>query len=173
MGISEVPETSRMKAYDYCNATWQSVRIAASGELIIARGDTIETAGTVLAPNRSGGTVLGSGAVERVIIKVPEIIESGNTICNTWCNSGLYFGVWIGGASGTGEEPIPGSGHIISGQGLFVSPGDQKEIYVRDISEIRVAGVGASGIYPSISGIYGSGWFDGWPVTYIGEVIVC
>lgn len=171
MGISQVPETCRLKAYDYCNSTWQSVRIAASGELIIARGDTIETAGTVLAPNRSGGIVLGSGAVERVIITVPRVIESGN--CAVACGSGNYFGIWIGGRSGTGEEPIPGSGTIISGVGMFVEPGEQKILHVRDISEIHVAGVGQSGVFPSISGIYGSGWFDGFPVTYLGEIIVC
>ena len=171
MGISEVPETCRFKAYDYCNSTWRSVAAQASGEVIIARGETIITGGTVLAPNKSGGIVLGSGAIERVILTIPYQCCSGGAA--VWGYSGeAQYGIWVGGRSGTGYEPIPGSGCIMSGHGMFVPAGEQKEIYVRDLKEIHVAGVGYSGTC-GVSGVFGSGWFDGWPVTYVGEALVC
>jgi len=167
--ISEVPPSSRIRGYDYCNGVWRKVATQASGEIIIARGETLITAGTVLAPDRSGGIVLGSGAVERVVIGVPLFCCSG-TSYNTL--SGHLYGVWIGGRSGTGYEPIPDTDCLISGRGLFVEPGHEKTVYVRDLKEIHVAGMGNSGICVA-SGVYGSGIYDGWPVTFLGEQLVC
>lgn len=173
MGIESAPNTSRLKAYDNCNATWRKVAAQASGEIIVANGETILTGATVLAPSKSGGVVLGSGAVERVLISVPAIAYSGMP-CGLLCNSGLTHGVWVGGRSGTGYEPqTPGfSGTIASGFGLFIEPGHQKEIYVRKLEEIHVAGHGIGSQDTWYSGQFGSG-YDGWPVTYAAEVIVC
>lgn len=169
--IDEIPSTCRAKGYDYCNSQWRSIATQASGEVIVAHGETIQTGGTVLAPNKSGGVVLGSGTVERVIISVPRQCCSGGA--SVWGYSGEeYAGVWIGGRSGTGYEPIPGSGCIISGQGLFVEPGHEKELFVRKLEEIHVAGVSESG-FCGASGLFGSGWWGGYPVTYLAEVIVC
>ena len=131
-------------------------------------GQVIITDGTTWAPYMSGGIVLGSGPVQRVIINVPTYCCSGDVEKYHCCNSGEYYGVWIGGRSGTGYEPIPGSGCLISGHGLFVQPGHQKEIYVQKVEEIHVAGVGWSGMC-GVSGIYGSGVYNGWPVTWLGE----
>lgn len=169
--ISEIPPSSRMRGYDYCNGTWRKVATQASGEIIIARGETILTAGTVLAPNKSGGIVLGSGVVDRVVVGVPRQCCSGGEA--VWGYSGeSQYGVWIGGRSGTGYEPIPGSGCVMSGRGLFVEPGHEKILYVRDLKEIHVAGVGQSGICVA-SGVFGSGVYNGYPVTFLGEQLVC
>ena len=163
--LGELPPTSRMRGYDYKNSTWRKTATNVSGELIVANGEALITGGTVMAPNISGGIVLGSGAVERVVIGVPLFCCSGTNYNEL---SGHLWGVWIGGRSGTGYEPIPDSDCLISGRGLFVAPGNQKELYVRDLKEIHVAGVGNSGICIA-SGIFGSGIYDGWPVTYAGE----
>lgn len=177
MGMTGVPETCRLRAYDYCSGEWRTVAAQGSGEVIIARGEVIRTAGTVMAPNVSGGIVLGSGPVERVIISVPMQCCSGGAA--VWGYSGEeQWGIYIGGRSGTGFAPVPGSGCVLSGIGLFVRPGEQKEIFVRDIKEIYVAGVGYSGVCGVsgifvFSGIIQSGTYDGWPVTYLGEALVC
>ena len=176
--IDEIPATCRAKGYDYCNSAWMSTAVNRSGETRIARGEVLITEKTVLAPSVSGGIILGSGTVDRVIIRVPETIEAGDDLCLNWCNSGLLVGVWIGGASGL-EQPSPdlSGATILSGKGLFLRPGDQKELYVQRVEEIYIAGQGdgasTSGLYPSVSGIYGSGIYNGFPVTWAGEVIVC
>lgn len=148
----------------------RDISVNVSGEIGTAKGKTLITAHTVLAPHLSGGIVLGSGKAERVIIKVPRTVEVSDGLCPNWCNSGLLVGIWIGGRSGTGEEPIPMSGTLLSGRGLFVEPGDQKELFVQRLEEIHVAGMGMSGCYPALSGIYGSGVYQGFPVTYLGEI---
>lgn len=167
--LSDMPATSRIKAYDYCNATWINIHVTQSGEVKVAHGQEIAVAGTVAAPNLSGGIVLGSGSVVRVIVSVPSICCSGDL---SSISGSYYHGAWIGGRSGTGDEPIPGSGCVLSGHGLFVEPGHQKELFVRKLEEIHVAGVGNSGICGA-SGIFGSGVYDGWPVTYIAETVPC
>ena len=169
-GIEEIPETCRAKLYDYCNAAWRSEACNRSGELMIANGEQLITAGTVMAPNKSGGVILGTGVCERVIVKVPKQCCSGAAA--VWGYSGeAYWGVWLGGAD-SNYRPIPGSGCIISGLGMFLEPGDQKELYVQNLNEIRVAGVSESG-YCDASGIFGSGWYEGYPVTFVGEQLVC
>ena len=170
--LDEIPATCRAKGYDYCNSAWKSQAVNASGEQRIARGEVLDAEYTILAPYLSGGVPLGDATVDRVIIKVPKTIETADGLCANWCNSGLFLGVWVGGRSGTDDEPIPWT-DVISGKGLFIEPGDQKEIFVQNLRDIRVAGIGVSGIYPSISGIYGSGVYHGFPVTFVGEVIVC
>lgn len=155
--LSEMPATSRIKAYDYCGATWRAIAANISGEVIVANGETLITGATVLAPNSSGGIVLASGTVERVHIRVPELQCSGDIYYNQYINSGLPVGIWVGGRSGTGYEPYNYSGGCItSGYGLWLPPGGQKEIHVRKLEEIHVLGE------PS-----------GYPVTYLAEVIVC
>jgi len=156
-GIEEIPSGSRMKAYDYCNATWRLVATQQSGEVKIATGETIFAAKTVIPTGASGGTELGSGVVERVIITVPRQQCQGGAA--HWGYSGEDFaGVFIGGTSGPYSPHNGGgsSGCITSGQGLWVPSGEQKEIYVQNLNEIYVCAE------PS-----------GWPVTYIGEVITC
>jgi len=170
-GIEQIPGQCRLKAYDNCGATWRSVAVQSSGEVKIAHGETL-LAGVTLAPNKSGGVILGTGVVERVILKVPRQCCSGGEA--VWGYSGeSYAGVWVGSAT-SGHRPVPGSGCLVSGIGLFLEPGDQKELYVQNLNEIRVAGVSvASGPCGDMSGILGSGCFYGWPVTYVGEVITC
>lgn len=169
-GIEQIPETCRLKAYDSCNATWRSLAVQASGEVKIANGETLLAGATVMATNISGGVELGSGVVERVILKVPYQCCSGGAA--VWGYSGEpYCGIWVGGAA-TGSYPVPGSGCMQSGVGLFLMPGDQKELYVQNLNEIYVAGVSDSGMCGA-SGALGSGYFYGWPVTYLGEVITC
>jgi len=156
MGLEEIPSRARLKGYDYCNSAWRDLAVNGSGEAIIANGETITTASPVLATAASGGQVLGSGTVERVLIRVPQVDCAGAPAPLSINISGAIKGIWVGGRSGTGYEPYTGSGNICSGFGLWVPAGDQKEIYVRKLEEIHVAGE------PS-----------GWPVTYLGEVIVC
>lgn len=100
----------------------------------------------------SGGEVLGSGACDRVIIKIPNVKVSGtNNYGNYWNSGTVVGGIWIGG-DGT-NRPYPGTGFICSGKGLFLGPGDQKELQIDDLSEVYVAA--------EVSGD---------PVTYITEI---
>ena len=168
-GIEQIPSTCRLRAYDYTNATWRSVAVQESGEVKIARGQTLFIGGTTLAPGKSGGAELGSGVVERVILKVPRQCCSGGK--SFWGYSGeSYCGVWVG-SRASGYQPIPGSGCLISGRGLFIEPGDQKEIHVQNLNEVYVAAISESGPCAGTSGIFGSGIYEGWPVTWVGEVI--
>jgi len=151
MGIHEIPSRARLKGYDYCSGAWRDVAVQTSGEVIPARPEVIVTGATVFANAASGGIVLGSGQVEKVIITVPEMDCSG-----IFAASGTVRGIWVGGRSGTGYEPYTGSGSICSGFGLWVPAGDQKTLEVRKLEEVHVAGE------PS-----------GWPVTYLGTRINC
>ena len=157
-GIEEIPGTCRAKGYDYGAATWRSVAVQTSGEVKIANGETITAAETVLATSASGGTPLGSGVVERVIVRVPEMKCSGDTFYNYYLNSGTAYGVMLGGKSGnTPFVPNILSGELFcvtSGKGLWLPAGSQKELYIQNINEVYVVGE------PS-----------GYPVTFIGEVI--
>lgn len=164
MGMESVPPRSHNKGYDYCNSVWRDIAVTRSGEPIPARGETIFAAETVIATAASGGQVLGSGVIERVHIRVPEIICSGDSRYVSYLYSGMPYGIMLGGRSGTGYEPylpniLSGSDYsfcVTSGQGIWMPPGTQKEIYVRALEEIHVVGE------PS-----------GYPVTYAAEVIVC
>ena len=123
-----------------------------SGEVRTACGDTLRTGAPVIATAASGGIVLGSGDVKRVILTVPLQNCSGSAAY--WGYSGEALqGVFIGGRSGTGFEPYSDV-CISSGFGLYVPSGHQKEICVTRLEEIHVCG------YPS-----------GTICTYLGEVV--
>lgn len=112
-------------------------------------GQTIQSWDTLMPTQASGGEVIGSGPVDRVILRVPEYGCSGY-ISPT--SGDTIKGIWVGGKSG--DEPYTGSGCINSGHGLFLGIGCQKELHVKNFNEIYIAGE------PS-----------GQPVTYIGEII--
>ena len=158
MPITEIPENCRMKAYDYGGATWRSIALQSSGEVKIARGETLLTYSTVNATANSGGAVLASGPVEHVHIRVPEMKCSGNAYLNHYRNSGTAYGIMLGGKSGNAPY-VPNilSGDsfcVTSGKGIWLPVGSQKDLYVQNLNEIYVCGE------PS-----------GYPVTFIAEVI--
>jgi len=158
MGISEVPEGSRARGYDYVAGVWRNVAVQSSGEVKVARGETLLTALTVRPTSSSGGTVLGSGVVERVILRVPEMKCSGDNNWVDYMYSGVPYGVMVGGKSGnTPFIPNILSGEAFcatSGKGLWLPVGQQKELWVQNINEIYVVSE------PS-----------GYPVTFVAEVI--
>jgi len=148
--FDELPGVSRVKGYDYPGTTWRWLAVNRSGELGLRRGETLTTSRAVVCPEASGGVVLGSGRIDRVILKIPKDPQcSGASIY-----SGALRGVWVGGKSGSEHEPYPGSGCLGSGFGLWLDMGDQKTLYVQALEEIHVAG--------EPSGII---------ATYLGEVI--
>lgn len=134
-------------------ATVQSGVFIASGLSVIpTKSASLITAIPILATAASGGQELGGAtAVDRVIIRIPELKESGNFYKGIYENSGTCYGVWIGGKSG--YAPYQGSGFIGSGFGIWCPAGTQKELYVKNLNEIYVCGE------PS-----------GYPVTYVAEV---
>jgi hypothetical protein len=159
-GIEEIPSTSRAMGYSYGQSSWKSIAVQTSGEVKIARGETLIQQGCTKTTENSGGVALGSGPCERVILRIPEIWTSGpaGRYSLFYTNSGLPCGVMVGGKSGN-EPCFPNilSGlafNLASGRGLWLPPGSQKELYVQNINEIYVAGT------PS-----------GYPVTWVGEVI--
>lgn len=159
-GIEGFPETSRIKAYDYCNSTWRSIAAQQSGEVMVARGELLKTEIPLFVTGASGGTPLGSGlttsgsVLDRVILNVPEVICSGTSYYGEVVNSGRVHGVFLGGKSGM--APWPDSTCIASGKGLYLRPGAQKELFVQGLDEIYLAAT------PS-----------GYPVTFIAETIAC
>ena len=158
-GIEQIPEQCRLKAYDNCNATWRSVAVQSSGEVKIANGEKLITSETILATAASGGTVLGSGVIERIKLKVPEYNCSGSVTYRDFTSSGLLQGIMVGGKSGQqpfAPEVLSGYYCISSGKGLFLAPGDQETLFVQNINEVYVCGI------PS-----------GYPITYLGEVVSC
>jgi len=114
------------------------------------QGGVIYAYEPLLVTQASGGQVLGSGNVDRVIMRVPSIACSGTAEFSGLGASGWFMGIWVGGTSG--NRPYTGSGCVGSGKGLFLERGCQKELYVANLNEIWVAGD------PS-----------GYPVTFIGE----
>jgi len=157
-GIEEIPGNCRAKGYDSGNATWKSVAVTASGNVKVANGETLLTYQTIYATSASGGTELASGPVERVHVRVPELKCSGDTFYDTYIHSGIAYGVMLGGQSGNAPwVPNILSGEafcVTSGKGIWLPPGAQKDLYVRNLNEIYVAGE------PS-----------GYPVTFVAEVL--
>ena len=96
--LTGMPATCRAKAYDYCGTTWRNIAANVSGEVIVANGETLLTAATVIATAASGGQVLGSGTIERVIIGVPLQHCSGGSAYWGYSGEGTA-GIWIGGRS--------------------------------------------------------------------------
>ncbi len=160
--LSELPPSCRAKAYDYCAATWRKIASQHSGEIVIARGEVLHTERTLLITGASGGQPLGSGLItsggniDRVIIKIPEIICSGEPQLQLMELSGLLKGVYLGGKSG--HAPYPGEGCITSAKGLWISAGTQKKLYVQNLDEIYLVTESA---------------ISGYPVTFVVENIVC
>jgi len=152
-GIEQIPSQSRISAYDNCNSTWRSIAVQSSGEVKIANGETLIAQGVVMATQQSGGTELGSGIVERVLLAVPQCKDGSGVVYGALSGFGIH-GVWVGGKSG--DEPYSASGHFSGAKGLWVQAGNQKEMYVQNLNDIYVCGE------PS-----------GWPVTFVGEVITC
>jgi len=151
-----------MWGYDYEEGAWVKVATNASGELGIRRGETLDAQDALIVPMTSGGIALGSNLttsgfmLDRVILRVPEYIcTSGVNYGRAYELSGVPYGIWVGGRSGP-DSPFPGSGCITSGHGLFLPPGSQKELYVQDLSEIRVC----------------SEIISGYPVTWVSELII-
>jgi len=118
MGVTEVPN-DYMKGYDYTNSSWVNVAANASGEVAIARGETINSYQTMVVTNNSGGQVLGSGAIDRLLIQIPTVGISGENRFNIFRDSGMpgAGGMFIGGKSGN----APWSDQAVaSGRGLFL-----------------------------------------------------
>lgn len=119
----------------------------------------------IITTAKSGGLAIGStwthsglGNIDRVILRVPEVICSGTSRVGLVQNSGLVQGVWVGGASGSHNEPwiLSGAVCISSGEGFWLPPGSQKSLFVQGLNEIRVVG-----------------WPSGYPLSYIAETIHC
>lgn len=143
-GIEEIPATSRVRGYDYANSTWRSVAVNKSGEVGLRRGEVLDAQQTLLVTGASGGVALGSGlttsgyAVDRVILKIPVLSVSGTNNYGEFFYSGnTKHGIWVGGASG--DAPYAGAGFVGSGKGLFLGPGDQKELFVQSLDEVYLA----------------------------------
>ncbi len=158
MSITEIPETSRFKGYDYGAGSWRSVAVQTSGEVKVARGETLLTYQTVYATAASGGTMLASGPVEHVHVRVPEMKCSGDNNLLAYQNSGFAYGIMLGGKSG--NEPYTAnflSGEpwcVTSGKGIWLPVGSQKDLHVQNLNEIYVCGEQS-----------------GYPVTFVAEVI--
>lgn len=157
-GIEEVPSNSRAMGYDASTGKWVNQAVTASGEVKIMQGATLVQFGTVRATAASGGTVLASGPVSRVVLRVPEIYQSGpaGRYSLFYTNSGLPVGIMLGGCSGN-SPCLPDilsalAFDLRSGRGLWLPPGSQKELYVNNLYEVKVLGE------PS-----------GYPVTWVGE----
>ena len=143
-GISEIPSSSRIRGYDYANSIWRSIAVNLSGEVGLRRGEIIDAQQTILITAASGGQAAGSGlstsgyAVDRVILKIPNMSVSGTNAYGEFFYSGnTGHGMWVGGKSG--DAPYPGVGFVGSGKGLFLGPGDEKELYVQQLDEIYLA----------------------------------
>lgn len=139
-GIETIP-TGTIKGYDYNSATWKNIAVNRSGEVGLRRGEILHTQETLLVTSASGGMSVGSGlttsgyAVDRVILNIPTISQSGTNIYGNTINSGTFaHGVWIGGASG--RAPYIGNGFVGSGKGLLLFPSAQKELFVQNLGEI-------------------------------------
>jgi len=151
MSVTEIPDDLVAIASGFVTISGLATNI--SGEVRTACGDTLRTGAPVIATANSGGQVLGSGDVKRVIINVPYQACSGDS--SYWGYSGEAIqGVLIGGRSGTGFEPYTGSGCLTSSMGLWLKAGDQKEICVTRLEEIHVCGEPSGTI-----------------CTYLGEVV--
>lgn len=157
-GIEEVPGNSRVRGYDNGASTWVRIAVNTSGEVVTANGETLYTLQTVYATSASGGTQLGSGIVERIHVRVPEMTCSGDTNLNFYRNSGTAYGIMLGGRSGQAPyisnilsgEPFC----VTSGKGIWLPIGSQKDLFVDNVNQIFVCGE------PS-----------GYPITFVGEVL--
>jgi len=140
MSVTEIPETDRTWGYDYTNGNWVRVATNASGAVSIARGETLQTARVLPISNNSGGDYIGSGAIDRLIISIPNVGISGtNNYAAFWLSGVTDGAILIGGVSG--QAPYSDTNFAYSSFGMYIGPGQQKTIYIESLDQIKACAV--------------------------------